>query len=101
MLWVARAESAVANGENVRIACGLESRQHDQLVAAANLQPAKIAQHVWPLDASRPDDQLREDEVTIGEPHSIRTHFGHSRADADLDAEVLQQPHRCLRNAGR
>src|SRR3954471_18155002 len=96
----ARAPSAVADGEDVRVTCGLKRRQHDELIASAELQ-VEFAQDVRAFHAGRPDDEFRRDEPAIGEPHAVRLYLADPRPGADLDAEVSQQAHSGRRDPRR
>ncbi len=87
-----RARRAVADREHVVVARRLQRRPHDELVDAVRLETVEVRQHVRRLDAGRPHDQLRRDDLAGREAHAVGQHLGDARRRADLHAEVRQQP---------
>src|SRR4051794_1456525 len=63
---LARAGGAVAHGEDVRVARGLERGQHHELVAPAHLEAVEVRQHIRTPDTRGPDHELRRDEAAVG-----------------------------------
>ena len=79
------AGGAVADGEDIVVARGLQRLAHHQLVDPVGLEAGDVLEHVRRLDAGRPHHELGRNEGAAGEPHAV----GHDLLD--LGAHV--HPH--------
>ena len=66
---------AVAEGEDVVVAGGLQGRADHQLVDTVAFQAAYFVQELRCLDARRPDFQAGRDEVAVSRVEPVRRHF--------------------------
>jgi len=69
----------------------IAGRLDHELIDAVDLKAAEVAQHVRGLDSRRPHHELRRNKRAVRKPYAVARHFGHARADADLNADLAKQ----------
>src|SRR6185295_18101355 len=82
-----QAACAVTDGENVGIRGGLKRWQHDQLVAARDLEPIEIAEKIGAPDPCGPNDEFRGNEFTGLQMDTFPGYFTHPGAGANIDIQ--------------
>ncbi len=96
-----RAGSTVADGENVRIACGLQGRLGHQLVNTVRFQPANLFHKIRRFDASSPDHQVCFDVLAIFGMQAAVVRAGHHGLGQNPHAQLGQFIMRRTGNARR
>ena len=72
-----------------------------ELIDAIDLEPIELPQHVRGFHPRRPHDQFRSYKRTVGKREALPCHFVHLGAGADLDAQLVEEAMRRLRDALR
>ena len=93
--------AAIPDRKNVGIPGCLQRRLDDELIDAICLEPVEPLQDLRRFDAGCPYDQLGGDEGAVGEFQSLGGDFLHPGAGSDLDAHLVEQAVRRLRDAFR
>ena len=95
------AGGAIADGEDVFVARGLQRRQYHELIDAIRLQAVEVLQKFRRFHAGGPHDQLGRNDLSSGEPHACRQDLGHARGRAHIHLELREQLARCSGQARR
>src|SRR5947207_1440154 len=86
-----RAGGAIADGENVFVARGLQRGQYHELIDAIRLQAVEVLQKFRRFHAGGPDDQLGRNGLSSGEPHARRQDLGHARGRPHIHLQLREQ----------
>src|SRR5215207_4568964 len=78
-------ESAVPDGEYVKIARRLKRRGQDELIVSARLKTIEILQEIRCLHPSSPDYKFRRDEISIRQADPIRPDLDHTGFRTNVD----------------
>ncbi len=81
---------AITQGEDVRVACGLQALVHHQLIAVVGLQAVQVAEKLRCLDTRGPDLHVRRDKPAPGGIQALGCGADHLFAGKHLDAEAAQ-----------